>query len=286
MQNLLTIDVEDWFHTSALDPFIGPEQWDRQDSRVVANVHQLLEILEAHHTRATFFILGWVAERYPELVREIDAGGHEICSHGYRHRLIYNLTPAQFKEFLERSKKILEDLIGKPAQGYRATSFSIIKKTLWALDLIQEAGFTFDSSIFPIGHHDIYGLRDCPRYPFKFENGLIEIPPSTLRILGHNIPLGGGGYFTLFPYWLTKLSIHRVNQEGYPAMVYLHPWELDPLCPRVDHADARTRFRQYVNLSKTEIRLKRLLTDFSWVPAGEYLRTVQNNLVKVSFNCQ
>jgi polysaccharide deacetylase family protein (PEP-CTERM system associated) len=245
---------------------------------VVANVHRLLEILDAHQTRATFFILGWVAERYPRLVREIDAAGHEIGSHGYRHRLIYHLT-AQFKDFLELQ---MEDIVGKPLQGYRATSFSIVKQTLWALDLIKEAGFIFDSSIFPVSHHDIYGLRGCPRYPFKFENGLIEIPPSTIRILGHNIPLGGGGYFRLFPYWLTKLGIHKLNQEGYPAMVYLHPWELDPHCPRVDHADARTRFRQYTNLSKTESRLKKLLKDFRWVSAGEYLRTVQNNLMKLN----
>lgn len=279
MHNLLTIDVEEWFHTSALDPYIGLEQWDHLEPRVVANVQRLLEILASHQTRATFFILGWVAERFPALVREIDAMGHEICSHGYRHRLIYRLTPAQFKDFLARSKKILEDIVGKPVWGYRATSFSIVKKTLWALDLIQAAGFRYDSSIFPVSHHDIYGLGDCPRFPFTLENGLIEIPPSTIKLFGRNLPLGGGGYFRLYPYWVTAKGIRRINQEGYPAMVYLHPWELDPECPRVHQADGRTRFRQYINLGKTEARLQKLLADFRWMPVGEYVSTVQDNLI-------
>jgi polysaccharide deacetylase family protein (PEP-CTERM system associated) len=276
MQNLLTIDVEDWFHTSALERYISPESWDNMESRVVPTVRRLLEILETRQTRATFFILGWIAERYPRLVREIDALGHEICSHGYRHRLIYNLTPVQFKDYLVRSKMILEDLVGKRIQGYRATSFSVVEKTLCALDLIQEAGFSYDSSIFPISHHDIYGLSGCPRFPFRLKNGLLEIPPSTINIMGRNLPFGGGGYFRLYPYELTKFCIRRINREGHPAMVYLHPWELDPSCPRVPGADARTRFRQYVNISKTATRLTKLLTDFHWVPVREYLQNVQN----------
>lgn len=279
MVNLLTIDVEEWFHTSALDPYIGPAQWDHLESRVVLNVHRVLEILGAHNTRATFFILGWVAERYPGLVRQIDALGHEICSHGCRHRLIYNLTPARFKELLKRSKMVLEDLVGKPVDGYRATSFSIVKKTLWALDSIKEAGFSYDSSIFPISHHDIYGLDGCPRFPFRLENGLIELPPSTVKLLGRNIPVGGGGYLRLYPYWITSRGIRRINQAGYPAMVYLHPWELDPYCPRVHHADGRTRFRQYLNLAKTGDRLRRLLSDFSWQPVSNYLNESQDKLL-------
>jgi polysaccharide deacetylase family protein (PEP-CTERM system associated) len=275
MQNLLTIDVEDWFHTSALEPYISPESWENLESRVVSTVRKLLEILETHKTSATFFILGWVAERYPELVREIDALGHEICSHGYRHRLIYNLTPARFKDYLKRSKMILEDLIGKPIRGYRATSFSIVEKTLWALDVIQEAGFSYDSSIFPISHHDLYGLSGYPRFPFRLKNGLLEIPPSTINIMGRNIPLGGGGYFRLYPYVLTKWGIRRINGEGHPAMIYFHPWELDPSSPRVPHANALTRFRQYVNISKTATRLTKLLTDFRWVPVRDFLQTIQ-----------
>jgi polysaccharide deacetylase family protein (PEP-CTERM system associated) len=275
MRNLLTIDVEDWFHTSALDPYIGPEQWDHLEFRMVPNVHRLLEILENHQTKATFFILGWVAERFPELVREIDAHGHELASHGYRHRLIYHLSPDQFREYLARSKAILEDLVGKPVLGYRATSFSIVPRTLWALDIIREAGFVYDSSIFPIGGHDLYGIAGFPRYPYAHANGLVEIPPSTLKILGKNIPFGGGGYFRLYPYWVTNLGIRRINREGYSAMVYLHPWDLDPDCPRVAQADGCTRFRQYVNLRKTEPRLSRLLEDFPWGPVRDYLRIAQ-----------
>jgi polysaccharide deacetylase family protein (PEP-CTERM system associated) len=278
MLNLLTIDVEDWFHTSALDPYLGPDRWESLESRVELNVHRLLEILATHQTRATFFILGWVAERYPHLVRAIDAMGHEICSHGYRHRLIYDLTPAQFKDFLTRSKQILEELVGKRVRGYRATSFSIVKKTLWALDAIQEAGFMYDSSIFPVSHHDLYGLPGVPRFPFRHANGLLEIPPSTVTFFGKNFPVGGGGYFRLYPYRLTAQSIRRINREGYPAMVYLHPWELDPHCPRIRHADKRTRFRQYINLTKTEGRLHRLLSEFRWSSVQPYLDGIQDNL--------
>jgi polysaccharide deacetylase family protein (PEP-CTERM system associated) len=275
MHNLLTIDVEEWFHASAIDRYIGPEQWDHLEPRVVANVQRLLEILAFHQTRATFFILGWVAERFPELVREIDAHGHEIASHGHRHRLIYNLSPDQFREYLVSSKTILEDIIGRPVIGYRATSFSIVTKTLWALDMIKDAGFVYDSSIFPIGHHDLYGIEGFPRFPYAHANGLVEIPPSTLQIVGKNIPFGGGGYFRLYPYWLTWLGIRKINREGYPVMVYLHPWELDPDCPRVSQADRRTRFRQYVNLRRTEPRIKRLLEDFPWGPVRDYLRIAQ-----------
>lgn len=276
--------MEDWFHTSALEPYISFESWDRLESRLIANIHRILEILEAHQTRATFFVLGWVAERHPHLIREIDALGHETCSHGLRHRLIYDLTPGQFRDFVGRSKKILEDLVGKPVRGYRATSFSIVNKTLWALDVIQEAGFIYDSSIFPISHHDIYGLRGCPRFPFKHENGLIEIPPSTVKIFNKNIPFGGGGYFRLYPYWLTARGIRRLNQQGYPAMVYLHPWELDPTCPRVRQADRRTRFRQYVNLAQTESRLARLLKEFRWSAVQPYVERMHHNFSQVRIN--
>jgi polysaccharide deacetylase family protein (PEP-CTERM system associated) len=276
MPNLLTIDVEDWFHTSALDPFLGPDRWPSLESRVEANVQQLLEILATHQTRATFFILGWVAQRQAHLVKEIAALGHEIGSHGYRHRLIYHLTPAQFKDYLERSKKILEDLVSQPVLGYRATSFSIVKKTLWALDMIQAAGFTYDSSIFPVGNHDIYGLPDCPRFLFKHKNGLLEIPPSTVSLFGRNIPLGGGGYFRLYPYFVTRLGIRRINTEGYPALVYLHPWELDRQCPRVQQADRPTKFRQYVNLGKTQDRLRQLLYDFNFICINDYLCNYYN----------
>jgi polysaccharide deacetylase family protein (PEP-CTERM system associated) len=268
--NILTIDVEDWFHTSALDPYIGPAQWDRLDFRLAQNVYNLLELLEIYQTKATFFVLGWVADRYPQIIREIDAAGHEIASHGYRHRLIYRLSPETFRDYVHRSKQILEDLIGKPVLGYRATSFSVVNSTLWALDVIKDAGFVYDSSIFPI-RHDIYGVNGFPRFPFVHKNGLIELPPSTMTLLGMNIPIAGGGYFRLYPYWLSKLGIKKLNQAGHPAIFYLHPWELDPDCPRVPQADPKTRFRQYVNLSKTERRLRRLLADFKFGPVKEYI---------------
>lgn len=279
--NLLTIDVEDWFHTTALEPFIDRLAWHDLESRVEKNVRLILSILEEHRIHATFFVLGWVAERYPHLVREIAALGHEVASHGYQHRLIYKLTPSVFREYVRRSKQILEDLIGAAVFGYRATSFSIVNSTLWALDIIKEAGFIYDSSMFPICH-DIYGIEGIPVAPFVHPNGLIEIPPSTVRFLGKNIPLAGGGYFRLYPYWLTRKGIQWLNRDGRPAVVYLHPWELDPSCPRIDRADLRTRFRQYVNLDKTERCLKKLLGDFRFSSTNEYLQA--ENFLQVSVN--
>jgi polysaccharide deacetylase family protein (PEP-CTERM system associated) len=283
MRNLLTIDVEEWFHTTALDPYIGPGKWDGLESRVAANVRQVLQLLDIHQVCATFFILGWVAERHPELVRRIASHGHEIASHGYCHRLVYNLSPSQFREYVSRSKKTLEDLIGGPLLGYRATSFSIVKQSLWALDIIKEMGFIYDSSIFPIGYHDLYGIDGSPRFPYTLANGLIEVPPSTLRLGRRTVPLGGGGYLRLYPYWLTLQGIRMINREGHPVVVYLHPWELDPHSPRMATADFRTRFRQYINLHQTEPRLKRLLADFRWGPVRDYLSAVRSNLAP--FDC-
>lgn len=272
--NLLTIDVEDWFHTSALQPYVSQEDWDRLPSTLLDNVLFLLDLLAAHHTRATFFILGWVAERHPELVKKISAGGHEIASHGYRHRLIYNLSRETVRAYVTRSKSLLEDLTGQEVLGYRATSFSVVQSTRWALDVIREAGFTYDSSIYPI-RHDIYGIAGCPRFPFIHPNGLIEIPPSTLRIWGRNFPVGGGGYLRLYPYWLTRKGIEALNRQGHPGVIYLHPWELDPDCPRIPQADCRTRVRQYLNLAKTKTRLVSLLTHFSFIPAQQFLENVK-----------
>jgi polysaccharide deacetylase family protein (PEP-CTERM system associated) len=268
--NLLTFDVEDWFHTSALNKYINPESWDDLGSALVPNVSYILEILDQYQTKATFFILGWVAERYPEIVREIGRNGHEIASHGYRHRLIYDLDRDTFREYVKKSKELLENLSGKPVLGYRATSFSIVRDTLWALDVLRESGFRYDASMFPV-RHDIYGIDGFPRFPFVLENGLVEIPASTLSLGGRNVPIAGGGYLRLYPYWLTRKGIQSINAAGQPAMVYLHPWELDPDCPRVAGADWRTRFRQYVNLDKTKARLTRLLADFHFMPVIDYI---------------
>ncbi len=278
MINLLTFDIEEWFHTTALHHYVDEASWDRLESSVVGNVHNLLELLENHQTRATFFILGWIAERYPRLVQEIDRAGHEIASHGYRHRLIYDLDRETFRDYVRRAKGLLEDVTGKPVLGYRATSFSIVSQTLWALDILREAGFIYDSSMFPI-RHDIYGINGFPRFPFRLDNGLIELPASTVSLWGKNFPIAGGGYFRLYPYLLTKRGIESLNRAGHPAVVYLHPWELDPDCQRVPQADWRTRFRQYVNLDKTAPKLQRLLTDFHFRPIGPYVEQFDNEVI-------
>jgi polysaccharide deacetylase family protein (PEP-CTERM system associated) len=278
MINLLTFDIEEWFHTTALHHYVDEASWDGLESSVVANVHTLLELLATHRTRATFFVLGWIAERYPRMVQEIDRADHEIASHGYRHRLIYDLDRETFREYVHRAKGLLEDLTGKPVLGYRATSFSIVSQTLWALDILREAGFTYDSSMFPI-RHDIYGINGFPRFPFRLDNGLIEVPASTVSLWGKNLPIAGGGYFRLYPYWLTKKGMESLNRAGHPAVVYLHPWELDPDCPRVAQADWRTRFRQYVNLDKTAPKLRRLLTDFHFIPIGPYVEQFDNEVI-------
>lgn len=271
--NLLTFDIEDWFHTSALEKLVSRDKWERFEPRVIQNTRRILETLDVRQTKATFFILGWIAERYPELIKEIAACGHEIASHGYLHRLIYNLSPETFRNYVHKSKSLLEDLIGLEVLGYRATSFSITNRTLWALDIIREAGFVYDSSMFPI-RHDIYGIDGFPRFPFRYKNGLIEVPASTIRIMGINVPIAGGGYFRFFPYLLTRKGIEKINREGYPAMIYLHPWEMDPDCPRITNLDWRTGFRQYVNLWKVKKRLLRLLEDCNFMPIKDYLKTL------------
>jgi len=270
MINLLTIDVEDWFHTPLLEPYIDPSQWDQLELRVTPNVMKMLEILESYNTKATFFVLGWAAERYPELVQEIAAQGHEIASHGYRHELIYKLTPSTFKDYVHRSKALLEDLTGEPVLGYRAPCFSIVTKTLWALEILKDAGFSYDSSIFPV-RHDTYGIPGYPRFPYRHANGLIEIPPSTVKLAGFNVPFAGGCYLRLFPYWITRKGVQRMNRAGYPAVVYIHPWELDAASPRIRQADWLTRLRRYVNLDKGETILKNFLGDFHCLPIKQYL---------------
>ncbi len=267
MLNALTIDVEDYYHVSAFESIIKFEDWGRFESRVEKNTLKILELLNTFKIKATFFILGWIAERSPQMVKEIQKEGHEIACHGYRHQLVYEIGPEKFREDIIRSKKILEDIIGKEVIGYRAPSYSIIKKSLWALDILIEEGFKYDSSIFPI-RHDRYGIPDFSRFSKKINlNGkgeILEIPLSTIRLLNSNFPIAGGGYFRLFPYLLFKRGINRINKvDKQPAVFYFHPWEIDAEQP-VQRVGVKTRFRHYLNLKKTEGRLKRLLSDFKW----------------------
>lgn len=269
MLNALTIDVEDYYQVSGFESHIRFEQWPDYESRVVGNTWRLLEMLHFHRVKATFFVLGWIAERYPQVVLAIHKEGHEIASHGYRHRLLYNMSREEFRQDTERSKGLLEDLCGEPVLGYRAPSYSIIQETLWAIDILHELGFQYDSSIFPI-HHDRYGIPNASRFPYfhSLSEGrkMLEFPLSTVQFLGRNVPIAGGGYLRLFPYAFIRWGIRRINeQEQRPAIVYLHPWEIDPGQPRVN-GSRFSRFRHYVNLDKTEARLRRLLQDFRFAP--------------------
>jgi polysaccharide deacetylase family protein (PEP-CTERM system associated) len=261
--NAMSVDVEDYFQVSAFDNIVARATWDQQESRVVVNTRRLIDLFAQSGVTATFFVLGWVAERFPALVREIADGGHEIASHGYNHQLAYTLTPEQFRGDVRAAKQRLEDTVGRPVLGYRAPSYSIVKSNLWALDILIEEGYAYDTSIFPI-HHDRYGIPNAERevHVLRRPSGaLVEMPPSTVRVAGVNLPVGGGGYFRLLPYQWTRWGIGRVNAEGRPAVFYLHPWEVDPDQPRFDVGVA-TRIRHYGGLGATARRLSRLLTEF------------------------
>ncbi|MCU0968983.1 MAG: DUF3473 domain-containing protein [Rubrivivax sp.] len=262
--NALTIDVEDYFQVSAFAPYIRRDEWDHRECRVERNVMRILEMLDAHGTRATFFTLGWIAERHPQVVRAIVAQGHELASHGYGHERASDLDRRAFRQDVLRAKGLLEDLSGHEARGYRAPSFSIGTRNLWAFDVLAEAGHRYSSSIYPI-RHDHYGMPDAPRFAHRVPAGLLEIPCTTVRMGRRNLPSSGGGYFRLLPYGLSRWLIRRVNErDGEAAVFYFHPWEIDPAQPRVAGIDAKTRFRHYVNLPRTERRLRTLLADFRW----------------------
>ena len=262
--NALTIDVEDYFQVSALAPNIPRSQWNVIPCRVENNIDRILAMLEQHRVNGTFFTLGWVAERYPSLVKRIAAGGHELASHGYAHQRASDLSPKAFLADINRAKQVIEDITGVEAKGYRAPSFSIGANNPWALDCIEQAGYRYSSSIYPI-IHDHYGMPDSPRFAYLSRGKLLEVPVTTVRLFRRNWPAGGGGYFRLMPYALSRWCIHRVNYvDKQPAIFYFHPWELDPEQPRVLGINAKTRFRHYVNLGKTKQRLRRLLGDFAW----------------------
>lgn len=261
--NAMSVDVEDYFHVSVFDKTVSRGQWPALESRVVANTVRLLDLFDEYRVRSTFFVLGWVAERHPALVRQILDRGHEIASHGYGHRLVYDLTPEAFRDDVRRAKGVLEDAGGAAVSGYRAPSFSITQQSLWALDVLIDEGHAYDASIFPI-RHDRYGIPDAPRHAHRIDRArgsLVEVPGSTVRIGSTNLPVAGGGYFRILPYAWTRWGIARLNQEQQPAVFYLHPWEIDPDQPRLP-AGSVGRFRHYRNLHKTEGRLRALLTDF------------------------
>ncbi len=263
-KHALTIDVEDYFQVSAFASTISRDDWNTLPCRVEANVEKILERLAAADAKATFFTLGWIAERYPAVVRAIVEQGHELASHGYGHHRIQELSKAAFKEDIVRAKGLLEQLGGVAIKGYRAPSFSISTSTLWAFDEIAEAGYHYSSSVYPV-KHDLYGIPDAPRFPYRAPNGLLEIPMTTARFGARNVPAGGGGFFRLFPYALSRSLIRRIEKKDrQPCMIYLHPWEFDPEQPRVMGAPLKSRLRHRLNLKRTTPRFEQLLRDFQW----------------------
>jgi polysaccharide deacetylase family protein (PEP-CTERM system associated) len=269
----MTVDVEDYFHVSVFEGVVSRDRWPSMESRVQANTERLLALFEEHSVRGTFFVLGWVAERYPSLVRAIVGAGHELASHGYAHRLIYNQTPDEFRDDVRRAKALLEDAGGTEVLGYRAPSFSVTARSMWALDVLLEERYRYDASIFPI-RHDRYGIPDAPRWPHHVSRRggtIFEVPGSTVRVGSTNLPVAGGGYFRILPYAWTRWGMARVNEhDRQPAVFYLHPWEIDPDQPRLP-ASALGRFRHYRNLHKTESRLRALMRDFRFGPLNAVL---------------
>jgi len=272
--NAMTVDVEDYFHVAALAKSIDRSQWNDMEYRVDANTRRLLDLFDARSIKATFFVLGWVARKSPHLVREISQRGHEVASHGMSHKLVFNQTPDEFRTETIDAKALLEDIIGTRVRGYRASTYSITKRSLWALDILHDAGFDYDSSIFPITH-DTYGIPDAAVEPslIRTPNGksLVEFPMSTAPMFGFKLPVSGGGYFRLLPYWLTRSGLRKLNHQlGRPFIFYLHPWEIDPEQPRV-RASALSQFRHYTNLDACEDRLKRLIDDFPFTTVVDVL---------------
>jgi polysaccharide deacetylase family protein (PEP-CTERM system associated) len=273
--NVITVDVEDYFQVSAFDRVVSRSAWDGMESRVVANTQRVLDLFDEHRVTGTFFILGWVAERHPAIVREIADRGHEVASHGYGHRLVYELTAGEFRSDVRRARHVLEQASGQRVTGFRAPSYSITRRSLWALDVLVQEGYTFDSSIFPI-HHDRYGIPGTPRHPHVLNlasGSLIEVPPSTVRVGTMTLPVAGGGYFRLLPYGWTRWGIARLNKrEQRPAIFFLHPWEIDAAQPRLP-VKGLSRFRHYRNLDRTESRLRQLLSTFRFGPLRQLLST-------------
>jgi len=274
----MTIDVEDYFQVSAFTPYVSQSDWDSKTCRVEANVDLFLQMLSDHNVKATFFMLGWIAERYPSMVRRAHAEGHEIASHGWWHQLADRQDPKTFSDDVGQTKDFLENLCGEAVTGYRAPSFSINASNLWAHDVLQEQGYRYSSSIAPI-EHDIYGWPQASRFPFPVSKGrLLEIPISTVSIARKNVPCGGGGWFRLFPYAMTRSFVRHINRSGNRYVFYCHPWEFDPDQPRIPGLDFKTRFRHYVNQHRMEARVKNMLDDFKWGRMDEVFATELNSL--------
>ncbi len=275
MLNAMTVDVEDYYQVSAFAKQVTKADWEGFESRVEGNTHRILDIFDENGFKATFFVLGWIAERHPGLIREISNRGHEVASHGYSHDLVYRQTPEIFRDETSRSKQVLENIVGLPVKGYRAASYSITRQSLWALDILCDLGFVYDSSIFPI-MHDRYGIPGAKTVPHQYETEknqhIIEYPLSTVGLGRKRFPISGGGYFRLFPYWLTKAGLGRVNgKDRVPFIFYMHPWEIDEGQPRIK-SSRLSEFRHYNNIDKFETRLKQLIKDFRFTTVSDVLQ--------------
>ena len=277
--NAMTVDVEDYFQVSAFEPYIPRQRWDEWPRRVEENTRRILELFERQGVQATFFTLGWVAERYPGLIRDIVDRGHELACHGMEHVRVTEQTPEAFRQDVARAKAVLEDAGGTEVLGYRAASYSIGRDNLWALTVLQELGFKYSSSIYPV-KHDLYGMPEAPRFAFYPDQAprLLEVPITTVKMGGRNLPCGGGGFFRLYPYFVSRWALRKVNEaDGQPAVFYFHPWEIDPGQPRPSGLSFKTRLRHYLNLGRMEARLERLLTDFKWDTMAEVFLTDDAN---------
>jgi len=272
MKHALTIDVEEYFQIHAFSCVIPTGSWDSYPSAVEINTERILDLLDEQGVSATFFCLGWIAERNRELIRSIHKRGHEVACHGHMHQVISNQDPAAFREDVARAKDILEDCIGRSVIGYRAPTYSITSRTLWALDILEDLGFRYDSSIFPI-YHDNYGIPDAPRIPHRLRHSsMVEFPISTFRIGSVNLPVSGGGYFRLLPYFVTRSALRSIQRLGQPFVFYIHPWELNPETPRITEAPALSRFRTYIGINRSFSRFRRLLQDFDFTTVHEVLK--------------
>jgi polysaccharide deacetylase family protein (PEP-CTERM system associated) len=278
----LTFDVEEHFQVNAFDSEERRRTWGAAESRVERSTEKLLALLERHRYRATFFVLGWIAERHAGLVQRIAAAGHEIASHGYGHEIITRLSPDEFREDVRKAKKILEDVIGSEVVGYRAPSFTIMPATAWALEILAQEGHLWDSSVVPV-RHDVYGWPGADPFPHRLHTSsgaLFELPPSTVPCLGARLPVGGGGYFRLYPYALLRRWLRGIEAQGRPVIFYLHPWELDPEQPRMS-GPRRSTLRHYLNLGRVEGRLERLLDDFRFAAVRELLPGLERGWERV-----